>query len=71
MNKKDLNELRKNFSGASDLFTLNHVVSAFVDAEKNIRCVKSNAFHNIPSEESDCYMETFRRVFAGTLGKGL
>ncbi|MBQ8687645.1 MAG: DUF4317 domain-containing protein [Ruminococcus sp.] len=71
MNKKELNELRKNFSEASDLFTLNHVVSAFVDAEKNIRCVKSNAFHNIPSEESECYMETLRRVLAGTLGKGL
>lgn len=71
MNKKDLNELRKNFSQASDLFTLNHVVSAFVDAEKNIKCVKSDAFHNIPSEESDCYMETLRRILAGTLGKGL
>lgn len=71
MNKKELNELRKNFSDASDLFTLNHVVSAFVDAEKNIRCVKSDAFHNIPSEESECYMETLRRVLAGTLGKGL
>lgn len=71
MNKKDLNELRKNFSSASDLFTLNHVVSAFVDAEKNIKCVKSDAFHNIPSEECDCYMETLRRVLAGTLGKGL
>ncbi|MGN0629739.1 MAG: DUF4317 domain-containing protein [Ruminococcus sp.] len=71
MNKKDLNELRKNFSQASDLFTLNHVVSAFVDSEKNIKCVKSDAFHNIPSEESDCYMETLRRILAGTLGKGL
>lgn len=71
MNRKDLNELRKNFSQASDLFTLNHVVSAFVDAEKNIKCVKSDAFHNIPSEESDCYMETLRRILAGTLGKGL
>lgn len=71
MNKKDLNELRKNFSSASDLFTLNHVVSAFVDAEKNIKCIKSDAFHNIPSEECDCYMETLRRVIAGTLGKGL
>lgn len=71
MNKKDLNELRKNFSSASDLFTLNHVVSAFVDAEKNIKCIKSDAFHNIPSEECDCYMETLRRVLAGTLGKGL
>ncbi len=71
MNKKELNELRTNFSDASDLFTLNHVVSAFVDAEKNIRCVKSDPFHNIPSEESECYMETLRRVLAGTLGKGL
>lgn len=71
MNKKELSELRKNFSEASDLFTLNHVVSAFVDAEKNIRCIKSNPFHNIPSEESECYMETLRRVLAGTLGKGL
>jgi len=71
MNKKDLNELRKNFSSASDLFTLNHIVSAFVDAEKNIKCIKSDAYHNIPSEECDCYMETLRRVLAGTLGKGL
>lgn len=71
MNKKDLNELRKNFSGASDLFTLNHIVSAFVDADKNVKCIKSDAFHNIPTEECDCYMETLRRVLAGTLGKGL
>ncbi len=71
MNKKELNELRKNFSESSDLFTLNHVVTAFVDAEKNIRCIKSDAFHNIPSEENECYMETFRRVLSGTLGKGL
>ena len=47
MNKKELNELRKNFSESSDLFTLNHVVTAFVDAEKNIRCMKSDAFRNI------------------------
>ena len=52
MNKKELNELRRNFSESSDLFTLNHVVTAFVDAEKEIRCQSSRAFHNIPSEES-------------------
>ncbi len=71
MNKKELNELRKNFSESSDLFTLNHVVSAFVDAEKNVHCVKSAAFHNLPSEETECYMNTLKRVLAGTLGKGL
>ncbi len=71
MNKKELNELRKNFSEGSDLFTLNHVVSAFVTAEKEICNVKSAPFHNIPSEESECYMNTLKRVLSGTLGKGL
>ena len=28
MNKKDLRELKKNFSDTSDLFTMNHVVTA-------------------------------------------
>ncbi len=71
MNKKELSEIKKNFSDSSDLFTLNHVVSAFVDAEKNIHSVKSNAFRNIPTEECECYMATLKRVFAGTMGKGL
>ncbi len=71
MNKKELSELKKNFSDQSDLFTLNHVVSAFVDAEKNIRSVKSAPFRNIPSEECECYMDTLKRVLSGTMGKGL
>ena len=41
MNKKDLRELKKNFSDTSDLFTMNHVVTAFFFADKYIR------FHNI------------------------
>lgn len=71
MNKKDLNELRKNFSESSDLFLLNNVVTAFVDSEKNIRCQKAKPFHSIPSEESECYISTLKRVLSGTLGKGL
>ncbi len=71
MNKKELNEIRKNFSETSDLFVLNHVAAAFVDAEKNIRCESSRAFHNISSEENECIMATLRRVLTGTLGKGL
>ena len=55
MNKKDLRELKKNFSDTSDLFTMNHVVTAFVDAEKNIRCQNSQAYHDIPQEEAFCY----------------
>ena len=34
MNKKELSEIRKNFSDTSDLFVLNQVATAFVDSEK-------------------------------------
>lgn len=71
MNKKELSEIRKNFSDTSDLFVLNHVATAFVDAEKNIRCQNSRAFHNIPADESECMIATLKRVLAGTMGKGL
>ena len=71
MNKKELSEIRKNFSDSSDLFVLDRVVTAFVDSEKNVRCVSNRAYHNISSEESDCLMATLKRVLAGTLGKGL
>ena len=71
MNKKDLRELKKNFSDTSDLFTMNHVVTAFVDAEKNIRCQNSQAYHDIPQEEAFCYWKTFKKVLSGSLGKGL
>ena len=66
MNKKELSEIRKNFSDTSDLFVLNQVATAFVDSEKNIRCQTSRAYHNIASEESDCLMATLKRVLAGT-----
>ena len=32
MNKKELSEIRKNFSETSDLFVLNQVATAFVDS---------------------------------------
>lgn len=71
MNKKELAELKKNFSDSSDLLVLNHVVKAFVDAEKNIRCIQSYPAHEISVEETECLMPTFKRVLSGTMGKGL
>lgn len=71
MNKKELAELRKNFSESSDLFVINHAATAFVDAEKQIRCLNSRAYHDIPTEENECLIATLKRVLSGTLGKGL
>ncbi len=71
MNKKELTEIRKNFSETSDLFVLDRVTTAFVDAEKHVRCLHTRAYHNISSEECECILSTLKRVLAGTLGKGL
>ncbi|WP_278946210.1 DUF4317 family protein, partial [Ruminococcus bicirculans (ex Wegman et al. 2014)] len=45
MNKKEINEIKRIFSDDCGLFTVNHVVTAFVDAEKNIKC-KTNQLYN-------------------------
>ena len=37
MNKKEINEIKRIFSDDCGLFTVKHVVTAFVDAEKNIK----------------------------------
>lgn len=71
MNKKELAEIKKNFSEGSGLLTLNHILSAYVDAGKNIHC-KSSRFHSIiPEDEGAVLMETLKKVLSGSIGKGL
>ena len=36
MNKKELNDLKKNFDDKSGFFTFNRVLRAFVDSDKNV-----------------------------------
>ena len=71
MNKKELSELKKHFSAASDRFTMNRVATAFVDVERNIHNIQIRPYYNIPSEEIECLMATLKRVLSGTMGKGL
>ena len=71
MNKKELSELKKHFSAASDRFTLNRVATAFVDVDRNIHNIQIRPYHSIPAEENECLMATLKRVLSGTLGKGL
>ena len=71
MNKKELSELKKHFSAASDRFAMNRVATAFVDVERNIHNIQIRPYHSIPAEENECLMATLKRVLSGTLGKGL
>ena len=71
MNKKELAEIKKNFTDSSGLFTLNRVVTAYIDPQKNVRCKTNNMYSLIPEEEGNVFMESLSKVFRGSLGKGL
>lgn len=71
MNKKEINEIKKNFSDDCGFFTMNRVVSAFVDSEKNIK-YKSNQLYNVlPADESELIMINLKKVLSGSIGKNL
>ncbi len=71
MNKKEINEIKKNFSDDCGFFTVNHVVSAFVDSEKNIKCNTNQLYNIMPAEESELIMINLKKVLSGSIGKNL
>lgn len=71
MNKKEINEIKKNFSGADTPFVINKVVTAFVDAEKNIKCKDVKSFNLIEQDECDLLNEILKKSLSGTVGKNL
>lgn len=71
MNKKEINEIKKNFSDDCGFFTVNHVVTAFVDAEKNIKCKTNQLYNTIPQDESELIMINLKKILSGSIGKNL
>ena len=71
MNKKELSEIRKNFSESSGFFTLNRVLTAYVDPEKNVLYKENKNYSLIPEDEGTVMFETLRKVIGGSLGKHL
>lgn len=71
MNKKEIAEIKKIFSEECGLFTLGHVLYAYVDAEKNIKYSGSKSYHIMPEDEGAVVMETLKKTLGGSLGKNL
>lgn len=71
MNKKELSEIRKNFSESSGFFTLDRVLTAYVDPEKNVLYRENKNYALIPEDEGTVMFETLRKVLGGSLGKHL
>ncbi|MGN0633885.1 MAG: DUF4317 domain-containing protein [Oscillospiraceae bacterium] len=71
MNKKEIAEIKKNFSDDCGFFTVGKVLSAFIDAEKNI-LYKENMLYNImEQDEAELIMINLKKALSGTLGKNL
>lgn len=71
MNKKELSEIRKNFREDSGFFTLDRVLTAYVDPEKNVLYKENKNYALIPEDEGTVMFETLRKVLGGSLGKHL
>lgn len=71
MNKKELSEIRKNFSESGGFFTLNRVLTAYVDSEKNVLYKENKNYSLIPEDEGSVLFSTLKKVLGGSLGKHL
>ncbi len=71
MNKKEIAEIKKNFSDSSGFFTLDHIVSVYVDPQKNIRCNENKLYALIPEDEGAVMLESLKKVLSGSAGKNL
>ncbi len=71
MNKKEIAEIKKNFSDSSGFFTLDHIISAYVDPQKNIRCNENKLYSLIPEDEGAVMLGSLKKVLSGSAGKNL
>ncbi|MBP3309588.1 MAG: DUF4317 domain-containing protein [Ruminococcus sp.] len=69
MNKKETAEIKKNFSDKSGFFIMERILTAFVDAEKNLRYHNINSCLTMPVAEHDVYDETLKKVLNTNVGK--
>ncbi|MBR6044770.1 MAG: DUF4317 domain-containing protein [Ruminococcus sp.] len=71
MNKKEISEIKKNFSETCGFFTIGQVVSAFVDSEKNIKFRSNDLFAALPQDESELIMAILKKTLSGSYGRNL
>ncbi len=69
MNKKEVLEIRKQFSHEN--CAISRICGCYVDHEKNKRLETTDAFLSLPEEETFKYFEIFKKTLSGTLGKNL
>lgn len=69
MNKKEVLEIRKQFTPANCAIT--RICGCYVDYEKTKRLESKDAFLSLPEEEAFKYFDIFRKTLSGSIGKNL
>lgn len=69
MNKKEISEIKKQFTNEKSVIT--RICGCYVDNEKNKRTEIKEAFLSIAEEESFKYFEILKKTLSGTVGKNL
>ncbi len=69
MNKKDINEIKKQFT--QDNCAITRLCGCYVDGEKNKKTELKEAFLSLPEEEIFKYFEIFKKALSGTVGRNL
>lgn len=69
MNKKEISEIKKQFTPAHCAIT--RICGCYVDGEKEKKTQIKEMFLSLPEEEMFKYFDIFRKTLSGTLGKNL
>lgn len=69
MNKKEISEIKKQFTPANCSIT--HICGCYVNAEKEIITQFKKAFLSLPEEDAFKYFEIFKKSLSGKIGKNL
>ena len=69
MNKKEVLEIRKQFTPANCAIT--RIAGCYVDHEKNKKMESKSAFLSLPQEEAFKYFDIFKKTLSGTMGKNM
>ena len=69
MNKKEVLEIRKQFTPANCAIT--RIAGCYVDHEKNKKMESKSAFLSLPEEEAFKYFDVFKKTLSGTMGKNM
>ncbi len=69
MNKKEVLEIRKQFTPANCAIT--RICGCYVDHEKNKKMEAKEAFLSLPEEEAFKYFDIFKKTLSGTMGKNM